>query len=749
MPDRFYGSSGIPRDPPMMTVAACLSGLAIVPCLCAAAVPNQQIYLKAANRGSLDAFGTAVAVSGETAVVGAPYECSNATGVNANGYNESALDAGAAYVFVRSGGLWVQQAYLKASNAGAHDSFGWSVAISGDTIVVGALLEDGSATGINGDQASDDAVASGAAYVFTRSGGTWTQQAYLKASNSQAADLFGSAVAVSGNTVVVGANREDSNATGVNGNGASNSADRSGAAYVFSRTGSTWTQQAYLKASDTAIAAEFGGSVGISGTSIVVGAPLANGDSGAIYLFNRSGSTWSQAARLTASNAAPAARFGYSVAISGDTVAAGASGEASAATGVNGNQGDSSAPGAGAAYVFQRAGASWLQQAYLKPSNTGAADCFGETLCLDGDKLVVGAFGEDSPASGVDGNGSGNTAESSGAAYYFSRTAGAWMQEGYLKASNTETGDWFGAAVAVSGDTILIGSERECGSGVGVNGVQNGNGATGSGAVYGFVIPPPPVPDIAVEASGGLELTDGGGGVALAASGAGKVTSRNFIVTNAGTGVLSINGSSLGGADAARFSIDASGVPASLAAGASGILTVQFNGPTVRSYAATLQILSNAAGESPFDIALSASVQTTADLYNAWTAASGLAAQSAEPGAIPFHDGVENLLKYAFHMNGSGTDTRSLDAGGGLAGLPVFRAVTVANQPVFRAEYLRRKGSGLTYLAKVSPSLLSASFVPMTGSVNVTDLDALWERVRIDQPRVAGKAFGIVEVTPP
>jgi uncharacterized repeat protein (TIGR01451 family) len=165
-------------------------------------------------------------------VVGAPYEDSNATGINGNQSDNTAGDSGAAYVFTRSGGLWSQQAYLKASNTGATDFFGQSVAVSGDTAVVGAPQEDSNATGVNGSQ-NDNSNSSGAAYVFTRSGGVWSQQAYLKASNAGAGDFFGTSLAMSGDTIVVSAPQEQSSSTGVNGNQGDNSLSASGAAYVF------------------------------------------------------------------------------------------------------------------------------------------------------------------------------------------------------------------------------------------------------------------------------------------------------------------------------------------------------------------------------------------------------------------------------------------------------------------------------------------------------------------------------------
>jgi hypothetical protein len=193
----------------------------------------QQAYLKASNTGPDDLFGFAVAVSGDTLVVGAFLEDSNATGVNGNQTNNSAHDSGAAYVFVRNGTNWSQQAYLKASNTRPGDHFATG-AVSGDTIVAGARGEDSNATGVNGNQTNNSAPDSGAAYVFVRNGTNWIQQAYLKASNTGAGDLFGfSGLTVSGDTLVVGAVGESSNATGVNGNQSNNSATESGAAYVF------------------------------------------------------------------------------------------------------------------------------------------------------------------------------------------------------------------------------------------------------------------------------------------------------------------------------------------------------------------------------------------------------------------------------------------------------------------------------------------------------------------------------------
>ncbi|HBH81488.1 MAG TPA: integrin, partial [Nitrospira sp.] len=277
---------------------------------------TQEAYLKASNTGAGDFFSTAIAFDGDTLVVGAPFEDSNATGVNGDQANNSASAAGAVYVFVRTNGVWAQQAYLKASNTGAGDNFGSSVALNGDTLVIGAPEEASNAVGVNNDQTNNSASGSGAVYVFTRSGTTWSQQAYLKASNTGAGDQFGHSVAIDGNTLVVGATEEASNAIGINGDETNNSASGSGAVYVFTRSGTTWSQEAYLKASNTEAGDNFGRSVALSSNTVIVGASL----------------------------------------------------EDSNAIGVNGNQADNSASGSGAVYVFTRSGTTWTQQAYLKAS---------------------------------------------------------------------------------------------------------------------------------------------------------------------------------------------------------------------------------------------------------------------------------------------------------------------------------------------------------------------------------------------
>jgi hypothetical protein len=463
----------------------------------------QQGYMKASNTDANDGFGSSVAVSGSTVVIGAPFEDSNAIGVNGDQDDDSSSDAGAAYVFVRDGnGSWSQQAYLKASNTDSFDGFGFSVAVSGDTIVVGANREDSDATGVNGNQADNSAAFAGAAYVFMRDGGgNWSQQAYLKASNTDA-DQFGSSVAVSGDTVVVGAPLEASIATGVDGDQTDNSATAAGAAYVFVRDGGNWSQQAYLKASNTDALDAFGGKVAVSADTAVIAARFedsiatgVDGDqtdnsataAGAAYVFVRdSGGAWTQDAYLKASNSEVEDYFGTSVAVSGDTAVVGASGEDGNGTGVDADQADNSATDAGAAYVFVRDGAgAWSQQAYLKASNTNSEDFFGASVANSGDIVLVGAPSEDGNAIGAGGDQADNSAGTAGAAYAFRGDGtGGWSQKAYLKASNTDAGDVFASSVAVSVDTLVVGARAEDGNATGVDGDQADNSATDAGAAY-------------------------------------------------------------------------------------------------------------------------------------------------------------------------------------------------------------------------------------------------------------------------
>jgi hypothetical protein len=421
---------------------------------------KQVAYIKPSNPTEGDEFGHYVAVSsdGNTIAVSAYFESSGAKGVNGNQDDESIPQAGAAYVFQRTGGTWAQQAYIKASNPGEAgvgnllgdgDQFGFSLTLSddGNTLAVGAITEDSGAIGIDGNQNDNRQVSAGAVYVFARTGGAWAQQAYVKASNSEAGDLFGYTVSLSadGNTLAVGAFDEDGSPRVINGT-PDNRRNGAGAAYVFTRTGTTWRQQAYLKTTNQEAADSTGVQVSISddGNTLAVGSldedclypgldPVDcdadrpfDTSAGAAYVFVRSGTTWSQQAFLKASNAGVTDWYGSRLALSGDgnTLAVSASLEDSPSQGINGRQNENTAFEAGAVYFYTRRGTLWVQEAYVKGSNTEAYDEFGSTVALsrDGRLMAISARGEDSKATGINGDEKDNSADEAGAVYVFTYT---------------------------------------------------------------------------------------------------------------------------------------------------------------------------------------------------------------------------------------------------------------------------------------------------------------------------------------
>lgn len=471
-------------------------------------------YVKASNTLPTSFFGGAVALSadGSTLAVGSFGEDSAAIGVDGDQTNTLARSSGAVYVYARSGTSWVQQAYVKASNTGANDNFGDSLALSADgsALVVGARFEDGSSPGVNGNPFNNAANNAGAAYVFRRTAGTWAQEAYVKASNPHFGTLFGAAVAISGDgeTFAVGSPDENSAATGINGNHADTSATGAGAVYVYRRVVGTWAQEAYVKASNTGVVDSFGGSVALSndGATLAVGAQFedsaatgVNGNqldnsasnAGAAYVFTRSAGTWSQQAYLKAFNTGAVDYFGRKVSLSADgsSLAVSAPGEASAAMNVSGDPLDNSLPDAGAVYLFTRSAGVWSQRAYLKATNTAHQDHFGYSLALsaDGTALAVGAAFEDGGVAGVDGNPLDNSVSQAGAVYLYTGFGSAWRPQSYLKPSNPGLGDLLGYSVAISGDGSFVatGAPYEDGSATGVNGPIN-DAAGDGGAVYVF-----------------------------------------------------------------------------------------------------------------------------------------------------------------------------------------------------------------------------------------------------------------------
>lgn len=302
------------------------------------------------------------------------------------------------------------------------DHFGVSVALADNTALIGAHKDDT----VTGPDA-------GSAYVFLRTGAEWSLQAKLAAGDQAAGDLFGLAVALSGDTALVGAPADDT-ALGLNG----------GSACVYVRSGAEWSREARLTARDAASGDRFGHSVAISDDIALVGAPLAHpspmqGSMGSAYVFTRSGSLWSQEAKLTVNDAAVGDQFGHAVAISSNLALVGAPQRDAAAV-----------TNSGSAYVFARAGTGWSQQAKLEGSDRGERSFFGISVAVSGGTALVGSPGDRATA--------GYTA---GRGYVFVRAGTAWSQHAKLEAGDAAADDSLGNSVAVSGDMALLGAPKD------------------------------------------------------------------------------------------------------------------------------------------------------------------------------------------------------------------------------------------------------------------------------------------------
>lgn len=348
---------------------------------------------------------------------------------------------------------------------------------------------------------------SGAAYVFTRTNGVWSQQAYLKASNNQRFARFGASLSLnkSGDRLAVGAPEESKSTT----------VPKTGAVYVFSRSAASWTQDDRLVATNQRLDDQFGYSVSLSGdgNTLAAGAvfedfgssgahpdfqqgPSLKIDSGAVYIFARNGAGWDVQSYIKASNPGEDDLFGTSLALSenGNGLAIGAPGESSDATstfatGVS--QNDLSA-GSGAVYVYQRTGIVWAEQAYLKAANNTSGYSFGASLDLsaDGNLLTVGVPKDRHSGGSISSSAAGKTplsiSQDQGAVNVFELIGNSWVEVSYLKASNRGNGDLFGTSVAMSdaADLLAVGAPGEDGSGFGVSGGFFNNNLSNSGAAY-------------------------------------------------------------------------------------------------------------------------------------------------------------------------------------------------------------------------------------------------------------------------
>ena len=362
-----------------------------------------------------DNFGRAVAVDGDTAVITAPRDD-----------QPNGEDGGSAYVFTKSGGGWRQEAKIAATEGESDDRFGSSVAISGDTAVVGAALADGP----NGTD-------SGSVAVFERASGDWPQVSTLVAEDGERLDSFGDAVALEGDTLVVGA----PNHPGNNGTDA-------GGVYIFERAGDTWSQQAKLAPFVLDRADLFGKALGLVGDTLLVGAPGdedPNGSqAGAVYPYRRVNGSWERQGRIAAEGGDEYHDFGRAVASNGDRAVIGAPGYE---TDEDEDDGETDL---GAAYVFDRIEGSWTQQARLRPGDGDGDDRFGYAVALVDDVALAGAPRDEDP-NGLLG----------GSAYVFQLADGSWSQQAKFSARHGRPEDNFGWSIAASQGLALAGVPRE------------------------------------------------------------------------------------------------------------------------------------------------------------------------------------------------------------------------------------------------------------------------------------------------
>ncbi|MEE2674286.1 MAG: FG-GAP repeat protein [Myxococcota bacterium] len=381
-----------------------------------------------------DEFGGAVGVSsaaaGTVAVVGASLED-----------DAPLVNNGAVYVFRNDGMNWALEQRLTPAGAEANDEFGGAVAVEGDVMVVGADLDD------------TVEVDSGSAYVFRYNGLTWDEEQTLAAFSGATGDQFGFSVSVSGDLIAVGAVRDDVSAVD------------SGSTYVFRDSGMGWIQEQRLLPDDPAASDEFGGAVAVSGTTVVVGADLDDAlgtDSGSAYVFIYTGSPstpWLQEQKLTASDGAAGDLFGFSVAISGDTIIVGAHKKD-----VDGKV------DAGKAYVYRFNGLAWVEEAKLTESTPNSENQFGVAVAISGNRAVIGAD-DDAEITG-------------GFAYLFRRTGSTWAEEEVFAGSDIPTGvgpphDAFGNSVSITSDSAVVGAPTHVHS------------VISSGSAYVFSVPEP------------------------------------------------------------------------------------------------------------------------------------------------------------------------------------------------------------------------------------------------------------------
>ena len=674
-------------------------------------------------------FGWAVALSADLSLVGSPAEDTIA-----------GIDAGTSYVYERNTGTWSLQTNLSNGEAGAGDRFGWSVALDGNTVVAGSR--------------SDDTVAgadTGSVYVFTTDGSAWTLQTTILPGDAGVGDLFGSSVSLVGDSLAVGAPSHD----------ATSIAD-SGAAYVWVRSASVWSQQAKLIAPTPQLGAELGTQISMNGDTVIAGAPLhdlpSKVDAGSAFVFFRNGVSWSSQQQLTASDSAASDLFGSAVGISGNTAVVGAP------------QNDTGAGAdAGSAYIYNRSGSTWTQVTPpLLPTDPVAGAFFGAAVAIDSGSIVVGAPWDDRP-SGL----------ASGSAYVFAGSGTSWPQEGKLQALCPTQGEYFGAAAAISGDRVLIGSpgaavggltsagtvtlfERtagnwslqtqatasptqtsaQVGSSVALQGTLGIAGAadydastleggvsTDRGSVFVFEFATAASPGtISVHFGATTEgpeiISEQPEPVHLGYTAPGVATSRMITIANTGGGDLFIGCSQT----ANPFSLTNAPAGVVIAPGASYTFSVRGLATSFGTKTGNLLLVSNASNVPTFTLPMDFTVLPAA--YNAWATAGGLTGDDASPLASIPAGGITNLERFAFNIPAQSAMIPPLEADIGAAGLPLIMVVPGTPNRL-RFQFVRRIDAIVSYSAMRATTL--NDWQEILDEPIIESIDDHWERVTYEE----------------
>lgn len=635
-------------------------------------------------------FGTVTAAQGNLVVVGAPYD------------DTAGQDSGAVFVYDWSGGPPSAPAMtLVSPEPSPYNHFGSSVAVSGNLIVIGAPQNDTGASN------------AGRAYIFDLQGGSPTLIATLNNPTPASDDTFGGSVAIYGNRVVVGAHRDDTGKT------------NSGTAYLFDLMSFTPSVPvATLVNPDADIGDYFGASVAISGSRIAIGCPresTVDDSAGRVYLYSLpTAGAPTYLGFVEHPLADSGDYFGGSVALSANYLAVGAFGDD---TDLAGDTDEETGSRTGSAFVFNVTGTTASLVTML--SSPGQLDNagYGAAVAAEGNRVMIGALGV-LPA-----------ALSPGVVYAYDMSS---PEPGTPVATlpNPATGgsSSFGAAVSISGNRIVVGGPTS----------DEAGPKQGEARVF-----EPFFAQIGLELFG-LPVTPGST-VDMGQTAIGFTKSYHLEVRNTGSGPLAVNSLPWSGAGASHFTT----VPStSLVVPPLGSVSVPivFSPSASPAVSATLTLGSDSITHASLPLNFTGSGVLRETLYNSWTGAAGLSGDNALPESTPYGEGVENILKYAFNLDGGGPDLDLLTPDTGLSGLPRFSFVSNASQTHFRLEYLRRKGSGLSYAPKTSSTLGSGSFAPMGGVETVVDIDSLWERVVVMEPvdtSLVKRRFGVVEVTFP